>query len=101
MYLQLGRDYVVNTRDIVGIFDLENTSTSRRTRDFLAYAQKNGAVVSLSEELPKSFILTDSPVETVYLSPLSPASLKRRAEKGPGELQPRPDSGMSTCFPGK
>ena len=82
MYLQLGRDYVVNSRDIIGIFDLENTSTSRRTRDFLAYAQKNGAVVSLSDEIPKSFILVDGPVETIYLSPLSPASLKRRTAKG-------------------
>ena len=82
MYLQLGRDYVVNSRDIIGIFDLENTSTSRRTRDFLAYTQKNGAVVSLSDEIPKSFVLVDGPVETVYLSPLSPASLKRRTERG-------------------
>ena len=83
MYLQLGRDYVVNTRDIVGIFDLENTSTSRRTRDFLAYAQKNGAVVSLSEELPKSFILTDWPSETtVYTSPVSSVTLGARARRG-------------------
>ena len=94
MYLSIGNDMAVRESSLIGIFDLDNTTTSRRTRDFLAYAQKNGAVVSLSEELPKSFILTDSPVETVYLSPLSPASLKRRAEKGPGEPQLRPDSGM-------
>ncbi|MBQ7859730.1 MAG: DUF370 domain-containing protein [Faecalibacterium sp.] len=82
MYLQLGRDYVVNSRDIIGIFDLENTSTSHRTREFLANAQKTGAVVSLSDEIPKSFVLVEGPVETLYLSPLAPASLKRRVERG-------------------
>ena len=50
MYIHLGRDYVLNDRDIIGIFDLETTTTSPRGREFLNYAQKNGAVVSLSDE---------------------------------------------------
>ena len=83
MYIHLGRDYVLNDRDIIGIFDLETTTTSPRGREFLNYAQKNGAVVSLSDEIPKSFVLVDGPVETVYLSPLAPASLKRRTQRGP------------------
>ena len=45
------------------------------------YAQNNGAVVSLSAELPQSYVLADAPVDTVYLSELSPAALKRRVEK--------------------
>ena len=49
MYIHLGRDYVLNDRDIIGIFDLETTTTSPRWREFLNYAQKNGAVVSLSD----------------------------------------------------
>ena len=72
MYIHLGRDYVLNDRDIIGIFNLE----------FLNYAQKNGAVVSLSDELPQSYVLADGAVvDTVYLSELSPAAMRRRAEK--------------------
>ena len=78
MYLHLGRDYVLNTRDIIGIFNIETTTVSPRGRAFLEYAQKNGAVVSLSDELPQSHVLADSPVETVYLSQLSSAALRRR-----------------------
>ena len=85
MYLHLGRDYVLNSRDIIGIFSLETTTVSPRGRSFLDYAQKNGAVVSLSDELPQSYVLADSPVDTVYLSELSSAALRRRAE------QPLPD----------
>ena len=76
----LGRDYVLNDRDIIGIFNLETTTISPRGREFLNYAQKNGAVVSLSDELPQSYVLADSPVDTIYLSELSPAALKRRTE---------------------
>ena len=55
---------------------------SPRGREFLNYAQKNGAVVSLSDELPQSYVLADGAVvDTVYLSELSPAAMRRRAEK--------------------
>ena len=54
MYIHLGRDYVLNDRDIIGIFNLETTTITPRGREFLNYAQKNGAVVSLSDELPQS-----------------------------------------------
>ena len=49
-------------------------------REFLNYAQKNGAVVSLSEELPQSYVLADAPVDTVYLSELSSTAMKKRTE---------------------
>ena len=82
MYIHLGRDYVLNDRDIIGIFNLETTTISPRGREFLNYAQKNGAVVSLSDELPQSYVLADGcVVDTVYLSELSSAVLRRRAEK--------------------
>ena len=82
MYIHLGRDYVLNDRDIIGIFNLETTTISPRGREFLNYAQKNGAVVSLSDELPQSYVLADGGVvDTVYLSELSSAVLRRRAEK--------------------
>ena len=78
MYLHLGRDYVINTRDVVGIFDLETTTVSKRGQDFLNHAQKEGAVVALSDDLPKSYVLTTGLVDTVYLSSLSPAAMERR-----------------------
>ena len=59
-----------------------STTITPRGREFLNYAQKNGAVVSLSDELPQSYVLADGAVvDTVYLSELSPAAMRRRAEK--------------------
>ena len=80
MYIHLGRDYVLNDRDIIGIFNLETTTISPRGREFLNYAQKNGAVVSLSEELPQCYVLADAPVDTVYLAELSSTAMRKRTE---------------------
>ena len=84
MYLHLGQGVVVPHRDVVGLFDLDNASASRLTRSFLERAEKEGRVINVSEDLPKSFVLCRSarPEEgpAVYLSQFSTATLLRRAE---------------------
>lgn len=82
MYLHLGQDTIVMTERIVGVFDLDNTTVSKHTRNFLGKAQKEGRVVDVTNELPKSFIVCESGgTETVYLSQMSPATLLRRARE--------------------
>lgn len=78
MYLYLGQDTVINTDQIIGIFDLDNTSVSKETRGYLAVAQKSGRIVEVSPDIPKSFVVCD---KCVYLSQISPATLKKRAIK--------------------
>lgn len=80
LYLYLGQDTVVGTDDIIGIFDLENTSTSRITKSFLAAAQKSGQIIEVSQEIPKSFVVCETKGKIrVYLSQISPATLKKRS----------------------
>ncbi len=81
MYLHLGNDVVVREKDIIGIFDMENTTVSKLTRQFLADAQKGGRVVNVTPELPKSFIVCENEGdETVYISQISAATLRGRAK---------------------
>lgn len=82
MYLHLGQGVVVPYRDVLGVFDLDNTSSSRLTRAFLERAERSGQVVNVWEDLPKSFVLCRHGAEepVVYLSQLSAATLLRRAE---------------------
>ena len=84
MYLHLGQSVVVPFRDIIGIFEMDNTTSSRLTRDFLARAERDGRVVDISGDLPKSFALCrarEGPA-VVYLSQLSAATLRGRVESG-------------------
>lgn len=79
MYLHLGQNTVVRTSDIIGIFDIENSSLSRSTRRYLAQAEKQGKVVNVSMELPKSFVVCEEKEGTrVYISQISSATLKKR-----------------------
>lgn len=55
MFLHLGQDTVIIEDDIIGIFDLDTTTVSKPTRDYLKTMQKGGNVVNVSYDLPKSF----------------------------------------------
>ena len=78
MYLSIGNDMAVRDRSIIGIFDMDNTSTSKRTREFLANAEKEGQVVPC-DDLPKSFVLTaEYGLDRIYLSSLGSATLEKR-----------------------
>ena len=78
MYLNIGNDMAVRDRNVIGIFDLDNTTTSRRTREFLERNEKEGQVVPC-DDLPMSFILTaEYGMDRVYLSALSTQTLEKR-----------------------
>lgn len=78
MYLSIGNDMSVRESSVVGIFDMDNTTTSKRTRVFLERAQKEGAVVSC-DNLPKSFVVTvEYGMTRVYESTLAASTLEKR-----------------------
>lgn len=81
MVVHLGQDYVVNTDDILGIFDLDTATACKASRNFLQRCDKEGTVISVSEDLPRSFIVRDFPHETVYLSTMSTATLAERCRR--------------------
>ena len=79
MYIPIGSDMSVRDRSIVGIFDLDNTTYSKHTRKFLAQAEKEGHVVTVAEDLPKSFLLTSEyGMDRVYLCQFNAQTLEKR-----------------------
>ncbi len=83
MYLHLGQDVVVKGDEIIGIFDLEKATLSKKTKDFLSGSTKKGEVITVSYEMPKSFVVTAAKGKTgVYISQISTATLKKRADLG-------------------
>ncbi|MDO4830096.1 MAG: DUF370 domain-containing protein [Clostridia bacterium] len=79
MYLHLGQDTVIEAESIVAMFDIDACTVSKKTRDFLTYAEKSGQVVNVSYELPKSFVVCEKDGKTtVYISQLATKTLKLR-----------------------
>ena len=81
MYIPIGSDMSVRDRSIIGIFDLDNTTYSKHTRAFLAEAEQNGEVVTVAEDLPKSFVVTQEfGMDRVYLCQFTPRALEKRTK---------------------
>lgn len=79
MYLHLGNDVVIETESIIAMFDIDACTVSKKTRDFLAAAEKSGRVINVSYELPRSFVVCQSRGEVrIYISQLSTKTLSLR-----------------------
>lgn len=82
MYLHLGNNTIVRKNDIIGIFDLDTSTISYKTREFLSNAEKNGTVINVSTELPKSFVVCrENDGCKIYICQLSPVTLIKRASQ--------------------
>ena len=89
MYLSLGNETIVRKKDVIAVFDLDNTTQSKLTRDYLSGAERKGGVINAAgTELPKSFVVCckDSGQfaarqrQSVYLSQMNTSTLLRRSE---------------------
>lgn len=79
MYLHLGENTVVRTDNIIGIFDMDTSTISKWTKDYLSNATKNKRVINVSMELPKSFVVCNENSEIkVYVSQISSQTLMKR-----------------------
>lgn len=82
MLLNIGQDKIISDREIIGIFDLDNTTVSKATRDYINFSVKKDECITVSpEDLPKSFIVCEkNSKRTVYISPFNTATVFKRLE---------------------
>ncbi len=92
MYLHLGGESNLRKSEILGIFDLDTASIAQDTKDYLKKAQQKGELLSVSDELPKSFVVsaqryskeknqTERPKQQVWFCQISAAVLKKRCKE--------------------
>jgi len=81
MYLHIGKGSSVDTKDIIGIFDLDTATVSSITKNFINKAQREGRVEYKDSDLPRSFIVVskEKKKSRVRLSRISVSGLKLRA----------------------
>jgi hypothetical protein len=79
MFLHLGKDVVVSKKDVIAIFDIEKTTVSKNTKEFLKKAEKNNQVITVSYEIPKSFVVCGkNNKQIVYICGVASSTLKKR-----------------------
>lgn len=82
MYVHLGNEISISDNEIIGIFDIENTSLGKDTRNYLKHATDDHRVVNVSLEMPKSFVVCSDKKgnEKTYISQISVSTLRKRAK---------------------
>lgn len=81
IYLHIGNNYSIDVREIIGIFDMDNTTVTSCTKKLLDRAEKEKKLFLATYELPKTFIVTK---KRVYISQLAASTLKKRLAEGGG-----------------
>ncbi len=80
MFLHIGGDVVLPLKNIIAIMDIETTTISKDSKDFLKIAEEEGFIESISQDLPKTFIITEFDKKSkIYLSPISSVTLQKRS----------------------
>lgn len=78
IYIHIGNGCVLKNKEIIGIFDIDNTTVMKTSREFIKNEEKEDRIVSVFEDIPRSFIVCNN---NTYLSSLNSASLTRRSKK--------------------
>ena len=78
LYYDIGEFKSLSSSEIIGIFDLDRTTVSKKTREYLSACEQGGQIENVSRDLPLSFILTK---DKVYFSSLLPKTICYRASK--------------------
>lgn len=76
MYIHIGNGKIVSQSEIIGVFDMDNSTISKYTRKMLNKAQKEDRLVNLSYDIPRSIIVTES---RIYFSTLSSKAIVGRS----------------------
>ncbi|APM37267.1 MULTISPECIES: extracellular matrix regulator RemB [Clostridium] len=81
MFLHLGENIVVPIKDVIGIFNVETSTYSSDTTQFLRMAEEDGFIQKITNDKPKSFIIAEvNKKSKIYLSPISSSTLTKRSE---------------------
>lgn len=78
VYLHVGNGCVLKNKEIIGVFDIDNATIMKTSREFINSEEKEGRIESVFEDIPRSFVLCDN---KTYLSSLNTASIIRRNNK--------------------
>lgn len=78
--IKIGGDIIIFKKDIVGIFDFDEFTSSDENREFFRDLRRRRRVINADKEkIPQSVILCvdENGKEQYYLSPINVASLRK------------------------
>lgn len=84
MYIHIGKDLVMKEEDIIGIFNLDYIGNTKEYRNFKSNLEEQKLLKTITPNLGKTFILTESKGKTkAYITNIGASTIgKRKKELG-------------------
>lgn len=79
MYVHIGKDIILNNKDIIGIFDIDTLKKSN-SYDYILNNLLD-SIVDISNGKPKSLILVDNKKNIGYISNILSSTIGKRINK--------------------
>ncbi|WP_100405889.1 extracellular matrix regulator RemB [Bacillus solitudinis] len=77
MFIHLGGDFIIRSKEIIAILNQDVQEMSTMTKAFLKQEESQKKRVVISSEFIKSIVVTD---DSIFYSPVSSITLNRRAQ---------------------
>ncbi|MBQ3707065.1 MAG: DUF370 domain-containing protein [Clostridia bacterium] len=68
MIIHIGGGRLVRSGSVIGVFDMDGHADSAVNRAFLRHAEKEGRTATAGDDLPRTFVVTDSEVIFTHIS---------------------------------
>ncbi len=79
MYLHIGKEYVINNKEVIAIFNLEYIKNTKEYKKMYEQLEKNKAIINISKNQEKTFILTEKDgVKRGYLTNIAASTIGKR-----------------------
>ena len=79
MYLHIGKEYVINNNDIIGIFNLEYIQNTKEYKKMYEQLERENSIKNVSKSQEKTFILTEkNGVKKGYLTNIGASTIGKR-----------------------
>ncbi len=79
MYLHIGKDIVINDKDIISILNLNYVKNTKTYKKMYKNLEEKKAIINIADNKEKTFILTkEKSVEKAYISNISVNTLIKR-----------------------
>jgi hypothetical protein len=80
MFLHIGAEVAIPMKNVIAILDIETSTLSKDTKEFLKVSEEEGFIEAVTNDLPKSIIITETDKKSrIYLSPISTTTLRKRS----------------------
>lgn len=83
MYIHLGDDCCVRESSIIAVLDLDTSTQSKHTREFLATAEEEGFITVVSDDIPKAAVVCETGHKSkIYFCTVASSTIRKRFGKG-------------------